>query len=511
MATEASGRTYRLADALILLLLLMLPVMLVLGAAEDRSVAPTALFWLLLLLPLILVGWLLTCCEPEETSAGPRVAALRVPRDAAAAAAFESLVVPFVRPRRSYVEAGVPVIEGIPQVQASRLFSQLERQLAPHQVIPLVEALKDGAVRVIGLPKGVDGRLRSGSSPVINLVLFAATAVTTVYAGARQQGINLLENPSQFTVGLPYAISLLTILGVHELGHYFMARRHGVDVTLPYFIPVPMGLGTFGAFIQMKSLIKSRRAVFDIGIAGPLVGLVVAVPLLYFGMAGAQTVVDPDGRFVLQTTSSLFLALLYHFAYGGDVAATAVNVSPVAFAGWIGVFVTGLNLLPVGQLDGGHVTYALFGRRHARTVSIVTVVLMVCLGLFVWPGLLTWALIVALLAGFSHMPALDDVTPPDARRFALGVPTLMLPILIVLPVPPALGDPTLDSISWRQSDRTPCHHHGTGLGADHIEELAASRDRRMRDRLRSGRSCLCDRMRRSEGNRFCVAALAWRA
>ena len=246
-ATEASGRVYRLADALVLLLLLMLPVMLVLGAAEGRPGAPTALFWLLLLLPLILVAWLLTCCEPEETSAGPRVAALHVPRDAAVAAAFESLVASFVRPRRSYVEAGVPVTEGIPQVRASQLFSQLERHLAPHQVIPLVEELEGGAVRVIGLPKGVDGRLRSGSSPVINLVLLAATVVTTVYAGARQQGVNLLESPGQFAVGLPYAMSLLSVLGVHELGHYFMARRHGVDVTLPYFIPVPMGLGTFGA------------------------------------------------------------------------------------------------------------------------------------------------------------------------------------------------------------------------------------------------------------------------
>ena len=141
----------------------------------------------------------------------------------------------------------------------------------------------------------------------------------------------------------------------------------------------------------------------------------------------------------------MFLALLQQLAYGGDMSTGAVNLSPVAFAAWIGVFVTALNLLPVGQLDGGHIAYALFGRRHARAVSISTVLLMVGLGLAVWPGLLTWALIVTLIAGFSHLPALDDVTRPDTKRFVLGVVTLALPILIVVPVPKALDPPTLDS------------------------------------------------------------------
>jgi membrane-associated protease RseP (regulator of RpoE activity) len=230
-------------------------------------------------------------------------------------------------------------------------------------------------------------------------------------------------------------MSLLAILGVHELGHYFMARRHGVNVTLPYFIPVPIGLGTFGAFIQMKSLIKSRRAVFDIGIAGPLAGLVVAVPLLYIGLADATSIPAPQEPFGVHTRSSLLLAMLYQAAHGGDLGVAAVTLSPVAYAGWIGLFVTALNLLPVGQLDGGHVAYALFGRRHATRVSVLVVVLMVGLGLFVWPGLLMWALIVSLLAGFAHMPALDDVTPPDVTRFALGAVALVLPILIMMPMP----------------------------------------------------------------------------
>jgi membrane-associated protease RseP (regulator of RpoE activity) len=279
----------------------------------------------------------------------------------------------------------------------------------------------------------------------VNLVLFLATVVTTVYAGARQQGVNLIDQPGQFVVGLPYALSLLAVLGVHELGHYVMARRHGVDVTLPYFIPVPMGLGTFGAFIQMKSLMKTRRAVFDIGIAGPLAGLVVAIPLLYFGAIKASPGSASQAGFALNTDASLFLALLHQIAHAGDIGTATVNLSAPAFAGWIGVFITALNLLPVGQLDGGHIAYALFGRRHARTISIVTVSVMTLLGLTIWPGLLTWALIVTLMAGFSHMPALDDVTPPDGKRFALGLATLVLPLLIMMPVPRNVGRPSLDS------------------------------------------------------------------
>jgi membrane-associated protease RseP (regulator of RpoE activity) len=394
---------------------------------------------------MMLVAWLLTWRDPEESTNGHRVAAIRVPRVEGLVAEFEHLVTPYVRSSRSYVEAGVPVVEGTPLVPADGLFAQLERRLAPRGIIPLIEEVGEGRVRVVGLPGAVDARLRTRSSPAVHLLLFIATVITAVYAGARQQGVNLLEEPSLFPIGLPYALSLLTILGVHEFGHYAMARRHGVEVTLPYFVPFPMGLGTLGAFIQMKSLIKTRRAIFDIGIAGPLAGLVVALPLLYFGVRTESAPSGDGSRFAVDAGSSMFLALLHQLAYGSDIGTAAVNLSPVAFAAWIGVFVTALNLLPVGQLDGGHIAYALFGRRHARAVSIATVSLMAGLGLVVWPGLLTWALIVTLIAGFSHMPALDDVTPPDAKRFVLGVVTLVLPILIVVPVPRPLEAPTLDS------------------------------------------------------------------
>jgi membrane-associated protease RseP (regulator of RpoE activity) len=444
-----SKPVFRLPEAFLFLLLLMLPMMLLLGAAAARGGGPTLLFWLVLIIPLVALPVLLFCCEPEETADAPREAARGVNsvrgvsglrsvegiQDAVREDRLAGLIAPFVRPLRSYADQGVEIVEGVPQVPAASLFRELERRLAPYGATPLVEELDHGVVRVVALPMEVNDRLRSRPSGVVNILLLAATLVTTTYAGALQQGVNLLAEPGRFAVGLPYAVTLLTILGVHELGHYFMARHHGVDVTPPYFIPVPLGLGTFGAFIQIKSLIKTRRAIFDIGIAGPLAGLVLAIPLLYIGLRGSVPLDVPQPGVAARTESSLLLAFMYQLVSGGEAGGVLLRLSPVAFAAWIGIFVTALNLLPVGQLDGGHIAYALLGRRYARMVSMGAVALMVAAGLVLWPGLLTWALLVALMAGFSHMPALDDVTPPDVKRLVLGAATLLLPLVVLLPTP----------------------------------------------------------------------------
>ena len=432
----------RLCDAVVLLLALMLPVMFLIGASEGRQGGPTVLFWALLLVPLLLLPWMLSACDREETANGQREAAGHV-RDATKNAPFASLIESVVEPLRSYVDHGLQVVDGKPRVPRSTLFRELDRRLASIDATPHVAALDRDRVRVVALPRGVDARLRTRSSGLVNILLFLATLVTTTYVGAVQQGAAPFQRPASLVLGLPYSLSLMAILGVHELGHYFTARLHGVDVTPPYFIPVPMGLGTFGAFVQMKSLIESRRAVFDIGIAGPLAGLAVATPLLYVGLRDSAPVADIAGG--AQTSSSLFLALMYELVHGGGGGAVAIQLSPVAFAAWVGVFITALNLLPIGQLDGGHIAYALLGQRGAQIVGIAALLLMVLLGLTVWPGLLTWALLVALIAGFSHMPTLDEVTRPDAARFALGAITLLFPLIVVLPVPGRRDGPTLDS------------------------------------------------------------------
>lgn len=416
--------------------------MLVLGTAEGTAQRPTLLFWLLLILPVLILPWLCRHAEPEESREAQVAAARRVEREAAASEEFAALVAPVVDVRRAYAEGGIPVAEGRLRDEPTRAFATLERLLAERRLTPLLEAQGQDGVRVVALPQAVDQELRRRPSVIVNLVLFLATVATTIWAGALHQGVNLLRDPGQFMIGVPYAAALLAILGVHEFGHYFVARWHGVHVTLPYFIPVPMGLGTFGAFIQIKSLIKSRRAVFDIGIAGPLAGLAVALPALYFGLRGAAPMVE--GSMGAHTGSSLLLALVYQFANGGELGSAMVRLSPVAFAGWIGLFITALNLMPVGQLDGGHIAYGLFGQRYARRIGIGAVLGMLALGLFLWPGLLTWALLIALIGGFSHMPALDDVTPPDGKRFALGAVALAVLVLTVLPLPSAMRGMMLD-------------------------------------------------------------------
>lgn len=273
----------------------------------------------------------------------------------------------------------------------------------------------------------------------LNGLLFILTVLTTTWAGAAHHGVNLLNEPDKFSIGLPYAIALMLILGVHELGHYFTARRHNMKVTLPFFIPVPFALGTFGAFIQMKSIAHNRKALFDVGIAGPLAGLVIAIPALIIGIQSSQIVPVNNANSMMNGTdigSSILLALLAKLSLGQElIIGHTLQLSPLAFAGWLGLLVTALNLLPIGQLDGGHIAHALFGRKNANTIGTVALFSLFLLGLFVWSGLLTWAIIVFFLAGVKSAPPLNDITKLDGKRVALGLIAFIILFLILIPVP----------------------------------------------------------------------------
>jgi membrane-associated protease RseP (regulator of RpoE activity) len=275
-------------------------------------------------------------------------------------------------------------------------------------------------------------------------LLFALTLGTTTWAGAAHQGVNLLREPGRFTVGLPYALGLLAILGVHELGHYFIARHHGIRVTLPYFIPVPFALGTFGAFIKMRSPAENRRALFDVAVAGPLAGLVIAIPALLIGLRSSVIVgaaAEPAAGMMhggASVGSSVLLAFLAKLSLGPALLEGHVlQLSPLAFAGWLGLMVTALNLLPIGQLDGGHIARAMFGRRAGDTIGSVAMWTLLLLGLFVWPGLLTWAIIVFFIAG-RGAPPLDDLTPLTPSRRWLGYAAFAILALILAPLPHTL-------------------------------------------------------------------------
>ena len=282
--------------------------------------------------------------------------------------------------------------------------------------------------------------------PLINAGLFVATLVTTTFAGAAHQGVNVFERPEAWTVGLPYGLGVMLILGVHEMGHYLAGRYHGVPVSLPYFIPIPFGLGTFGAFIRLPPLLKTRRQLFDIGVAGPLAGLAVAVPALALGLRWS-TVLPIDASASagghmqgVSVNASMLLALVSKMAIGETLSTGHyLLLHPLAFAGWLGLMITALNLLPVGQLDGGHVARALFGQSRAQAIGSATLFGMVALGLFVWSGLLFWALVVFFIAGAPGIPPMEDVTPIDPRRRALAWFSFALLALILLPFPHALS------------------------------------------------------------------------
>jgi len=275
---------------------------------------------------------------------------------------------------------------------------------------------------------------------IINLGLLLATIVSTLWIGASSEmaalGQEGLPGLGDLLLGLPYCLSLMTILGAHELGHYFAARYHKVPVTLPYFIPLPLPpIGTLGAFIRLKAPVTSKRALLDVGAAGPLAGLIFAIPLLIYGLSISPVAPLPSGTYTLEGNSILYalakLAVKGQFLPNGG---EDVLLSQVAWAGWVGLLVTGLNLIPVGQLDGGHIAYALFGKRARLLYWPVIVTLIAMVIITRTPMWALWAVMLFFL-GRYHAEPLDDVTPLDSRRQALAIFSLLIFFLVFVPVP----------------------------------------------------------------------------
>lgn len=288
----------------------------------------------------------------------------------------------------------------------------------------------------------MNGAMREQRKPWLHILLFLSTLVTTTLAGAMQSGVDPLSNPSQLYSGLPFAVTLMTILLVHEMGHYLVSRYHGVGASLPYFIPAPSFIGTFGAFIKMKSPPPDRRSLFDVAAAGPLAGLVLAIPAVIIGLRLSTTSPTGDAGGGLALGSSLLLSFLSQVTLGLSPDEVNIVLHPIGFAGWIGLLVTAMNLLPVGQLDGGHVVYALFGKR-CIWVSRAAVAAILLLGILRWwDGWLVWGLLLLFL-GLSHPAPFDPHTPLDPKRTFLG--WLMLVILAVtfIPVPFSIQEPSV--------------------------------------------------------------------
>jgi Peptidase family M50 len=291
----------------------------------------------------------------------------------------------------------------------------------------------------------------------LHIILFLATIFTTLVVGARMEfnfqhnlpafSLNdddvsifpvrwILGEPSRLLLGMPFASTLMLILLAHEMGHYLCCRYYGVNATLPFFIPAPTLIGTLGAFIRIRSPIRSRSALFDIGIAGPIAGFVVAVTVLAFAMPLSKVMHPALAGRDIQLGYPLIFRLawdvlpLAHIKTNSSL--NSIYFHPTAIAAWVGMFATALNLLPGGQLDGGHIVFALAPRAH-KTVSRLTILTLIPMAFYFWMGWLIWAILLRI-SGMRHPMVAEWPQVTGARRWLAGFGLVML-VLTLAPAP----------------------------------------------------------------------------
>lgn len=284
----------------------------------------------------------------------------------------------------------------------------------------------------------------------INIVLFVATVLSTFfvginwslsfkYANAISQtsqinlNIKIFEDPQIISLSIIYAVVLIGILLSHELGHFLTCQHYKIEATLPYFIPAPTLIGTLGAFIKIKSPITRKKQLFDIGVAGPLTGFILSVPALVYGLSLSKVVpaIPKEGSLIFG--EPLLLKIIGSIIFKNAPPNFDIILHPVAFAGWVGIFVTALNLFPVGQLDGGHISYALLGPK-SRNLAKIFLGVFIFMGFFFWIGWFIWAFLILIL-GLRHPRVFDEDTPLSPPRKFIGFLVLIIFILSFIPDP----------------------------------------------------------------------------
>ena len=270
-----------------------------------------------------------------------------------------------------------------------------------------------------------------------HLVLFFLTIISTLIAGSIMQGGNPLANPVDIIWGIPFSMTLMLILGCHEFGHYYYAVKHNVDATLPYFLPAPPYLfiiGTFGAFIKIKSPIYRKDALLQIGAAGPIAGFIIAVPALIIGLLLSDVIAINDQYKGIILGDSLLMKIFTYIIFPDLSDGYDILLHPIAFAGWIGLLVTMLNLLPIGQLDGGHIAYAMLGNKQGL-VGWIALGALYPLS-FLSLNWLVWGLLIFLLMrSAKHPPIQDILTPLSKKNKYIGYLCLLIFILCFIPTP----------------------------------------------------------------------------
>ena len=326
-----------------------------------------------------------------------------------------------------------------------------------HHYTPLLRRYK-GQVALIAQPGVV---VPKPSNSLINVILAVATVLSVSFTGAIYECQCIPSTPTDWLYGVPMMLAVMVILAAHEFGHYFAARFHKVAVTLPYFIPLPLTLvGTLGAVIQLRSPFKTKKQLFDIGVAGPIGGLIFAIPLVFWAVANspvqritreAGSALEGNSVFYLLVKYIIHGRLLPHFEAYGDLSfgrefllllggvipaggGVDIFIDSVGLAAWFGLIVTALNLLPIGQLDGGHVSYCILGDK-ARTLGMVVIIIMLFAGAFLWSGWFIWAFITFFLIGPNHPPPLNDLVDLDPFRKTLAYAMIVVFLVLFMPSP----------------------------------------------------------------------------
>src|SRR5256885_2143609 len=339
--------------------------------------------------------------------------------------------------------------------------------LSLHDALPISRVLDHyPAVERWTAPPPVVARVPRRRWPAsVNLACFLMTVVTTLIAGTLltledftlSTFRDVVLTPSLWTIGLPYSLSLILILGAHEMGHYVVCRRYGIDATLPFFIPGPPLLGTFGAVIRIRSPFTDRRALFDVGVAGPLAGFVVALPILAYGVSRSAVLHHLPRQGDFDFPSCLLLDLAFRHLMHNLQPGELIQLDPVVVAAWVGMLATFLNLLPVGQLDGGHMLYALSRRLH-RPVSIAATIGLIVGGLlFHGYHLILFGSLWAAI-GPRHPPVLVETGTIGAARLLVAILALIIFVLCFIPQSPRIICPS------RLSRPFPQQNHGKPCG-----------------------------------------------
>jgi Zn-dependent protease len=341
------------------------------------------------------------------------------------------------------------VFQGKLVLEAEAAYPQLVARLRPLGHTPTLERADNG-LDILTVYEGVMAERSARKRPQINLLLFLITVMTIMFSAAWASGYtfdaimrelergNFAYISRVVVASLPFTITLLAILGTHEMGHYFAARHHGVDVTLPFFIPFFGIIGTMGAAILIRSPLNNRRALFDVGVSGPLAGFVVACIAMVIGFSLPPT--NRPNLALYETVQNERLGLPLLMQVVGQASRPDlgnlprfVARQPVAFAAWFGFLLTMLNLLPLGQLDGGHLIYTLTGRL-SYIISPIVFAVMVALGFLVFPSFLFYALM-GFLTGLRHPPPANDITRLDPIRYGLGIFMFVIFFLIATVTP----------------------------------------------------------------------------